>query len=214
MAVSIPGRGTTPRTRAYFAHGVGSLGSKIPTNNADLTEPESGVHYPMYYQTSLGTYDAIAGISLITKKWLFATGIQHPFNRTKNQFTWGDWFPIYEGSDDYVMKYDKCYELQRGTDVMLRVERNFRFSRINFSLGLLPIYRIMKDEIFDTTTNERTKVDGTTGMALSGIATAGYSFNVKSGIRFLVGRKITQRDVNPDGLTREMVTTLSYYYRF
>jgi hypothetical protein len=51
-------------------------------------------------------------------------------------------------------------------------------------------------------------------MALSGIATAGYSFNVKSGIRLLLGRKITQREVNPDGLTRVNVSTISYYYRF
>jgi len=30
----------------------------------------------------------------------------------------------------------------------------------------------------------------------------------------LVGHKIVQRDTNPDGLTRELVTTLSYFYRF
>lgn len=190
-----------------------SLGGKIPSNDSNLKEP-GGAAFPMYYQTSLGTYDAIAGVSLVSRKWLFATGIQHPFNSIGNEFAWGEWFPIYEGSDDYVRDYDQCYELKRGTDVMLRAERNFRFARINFSVGLLPIFRVTKDEILNTNTDERTKLDGTLGMALSGIVTAGYSFNTKSGVRLLAGHKITQRDVNPDGLTREMVTTVSYFYRF
>jgi hypothetical protein len=191
-----------------------SLGSKIPSNDANLKDPDSKVSYPMYYQTSLGTYDAIAGISFITRKWLFATGIQHPFNQNKNEFTWGSWFPIYEGSDEYVRKYNSCYELKRGTDVMLRAERNFRFSRFNFSLGLLPIFRITNDEITDVNTGKRVKPEAAKGMALSAIGTAGYNINVKMGIKLLLGHKIVQRDTNPDGLTRELVSTVSYFYRF
>lgn len=204
-------------TRSIFSHEKFdinvSIGSKIPSNDANLKE-SGGASFPMYYQTSLGTYDAIAGISIITKKWLFATGIQHPFNQNKNEFTWGSWFPIYDGTDDYVKKYNKSYKLKRGTDVMVRVERNFRFSRVNFSLGVLPIYRITNDEIEDPITGVRSEPEGTKGLALSAIGTAGYNFNVKTGIKFLVGRKIIQRDENPDGLTRVLVTTISYFYRF
>lgn len=194
-----------------------TLGGKIASNNSNLKDDKFNLPLPMYYQTSLGTYDAIAGISLVSKKWLFATGIQHPFNKNRNEFRWADWDPVYKNGDgvDYVHKYDKAYALKRGTDVMLRVERNFRFSRFNFTAGLLPIFRITKDEIEDPAgSGTRIKLDGTTGMALSGIVTAGYNFNVKTGIRLLIGHKITQRDVNPDGLTRNMVTTLSYFYRF
>jgi|DewCreStandDraft_4_1066084.scaffolds.fasta_scaffold54340_2 hypothetical protein len=194
-----------------------SLGAKIPTNNSNLKDDRFGLALPMYYQVSLGTYDAIAGISFINRKWLFATGIQHPFNRNGNEFRWGEWEPVYNNGEgvDYVRSYAKAYKLKRGTDVMLRVERNFRFSRFNFSAGLLPIFRITRDEIEDPAgTGNRIRLEGTTGMALSGIVTAGYSFNVKSGLRLLVGHKISQRKVNPDGLTRTMVTTLSYYYRF
>ncbi len=191
-----------------------TVGGKIPTNDSNLKDDEFGLSLPMYYQTSLGTYDAIAGISLVNRKWLFATGIQHPFNANGNQFRWGEWIPVYEGGPDYVRKNHLCYELKRGTDIMFRAERNFRYARFNFSVGLLPIWRITKDEIFNTNLNERVKLDGTLGMALSGIVTAGYSFNVKSGVRLLVGKKITQRDVNPDGLTRNDVMTVSYFYRF
>jgi hypothetical protein len=199
-----------------------SLGAKIPTNNSDKTTVFEGVErpLPMYYQTSLGTYDVIGGISLITNKWLFATGIQIPLNENNNQFLWGAWPspPLTEQKKTYVDRYSRAKELKRGTDVMLRVERNFRFSRLNFSLGLLPIYRIVHDEISlknpTTLEFERVKPDGTTGLALSGIATMGYSFNVKNGMKLLVGRKITQRDDNPDGLTRHFVSSITYFYRF
>lgn len=191
-----------------------SLGSKIRTNQSDKTSDE-GFPLPMYYQTSLGTYDFITGISLITKKWLFATGIQHPFNQNNNQFLWGRW----AGSDEdpaYIEKYAKANQLKRGTDVMLRVERNFRFSRLNFSVGLLPIYRINYDQIVDPTIDpeNHTKAKDARGLALSAIGTAGYNFNVKNGIKLLVGHKLVQRDNNPDGLSRELVTSISYFYRF
>ncbi len=187
-----------------------SLGSKIPTNDSD--KAINGFPLPMYYQTSLGTYDAIAGLSLINRKWLFATGIQVPLNQNNNQFLWGRW----TGSDEdmaYIERYPKGNLLTRGTDIMLRVERNFRFSRVNFSLGLLPIYRITRDEIIEGD-GAITRSPDAKGLALSGIFTTGYNFNVRSGIKLLLGRKITQRKVNPDGLTREFVSSVTYFYRF
>jgi hypothetical protein len=187
-----------------------SVGGKIPSNNSDLEK--DGRPLPMYYQTSLGTYDFITGVSLITSKWLFATGIQMPLNKNENAFNWGAWTGS-EHSAEYIAKYAPARNLKRGTDIMFRAERNFRYSRFNFSLGLLPIYRITNDEI-ETNTGERIKPEGAKGLALSGIATAGYQFNVRTGIKVLFGHKIVQRDVNPDGLTREMVTTISYFYRF
>lgn len=191
-----------------------TVGGKIPSNHADISDPSrNNIDFPMYYQTSLGTYDFISGISLITRNWLFATGIQHPFNKIDNSFVWADWQkPEVYPDPNYIETYSQSNKLKRGTDVMLRVERNFRFSQWNFTLGLLPIWRINKDEI--ELNGERMKVEGATGVALSGITSLGYSFNVRSGIRLLVGRRILHRDKNPDGLTREFVSTFSYYYRF
>ncbi len=193
-----------------------SLGGKIPTNNSDLTSNKAefdGLPLPMYYQTSLGTYDAIAGISFITRKWLFATGIQHPFNENGNEFSFQEWTGIYP-DQAYLEQNNNALQLKRGTDLMLRAERNFRYAQFNFSLGLLPIFRITNDEITDFNTGDRIKPQAAKGMALSGIATAGYNFNVKMGLRLLVGHKIVQREKNPDGLTRDLVTTVSYFYRF
>lgn len=193
-----------------------SLGGKIPTNDSDKAstkEEFAGLPLPMYYQTSLGTYDAIAGISLITRKWLFATGIQYAFNRNGNQYSVQEWTGIYP-DQSYLEKNASALELKRGTDIMFRAERNFRYARFNFSVGLLPIIRITNDEITDYNTGDRVKPQAAKGMALSAIATAGYNFNVKMGLKFLVGHKLVQREVNPDGLTRELVTSLSYFYRF
>jgi len=67
-----------------------SLGGKIPSNRSDFSTSE-GNALPMYYQTSLGTYDLISGISLINRKWLFATGIQIPLNGNNNHFDWHRW---------------------------------------------------------------------------------------------------------------------------
>jgi hypothetical protein len=200
-----------------------SLGAKIPTNPSNLMSGPNPL--PMYYQTSLGTYDLIAGISLINRKWLFATGIQVPLNRNGNQFDWHN--PWIGGDADlqaYVQRYPNSAELMRGIDVMLRVERNFRLARFNFSAGLLPIYRLTADVVTvdvnpgDNIPGVRTSKDAkgniAKGLALSWILTAGYNFNVHSGVRLLVGHKIVQREFSPDGLTRELVSSLSYSYRF
>lgn len=188
-----------------------SVGGKLPTNHSDKVSDE-GFPLPMYYQTSLGTYDFITGLSLINRKWLFATGIQIPMNRNGNQFLWESW----KDSDEdqaYIHEYNQAKELKRGTDIMFRIERNFRLSRFNFGIGALPIYRITNDEITGPA-GTRVKPVGAKGLALSAIATGGYSFNTRSGIKVLIGRKILQRDTNPDGLTRHFVSTFTYYFRF
>jgi len=197
-----------------------SVGGKIPSNRSDFFTAD-GNKLPMYYQTSLGTWDIISGISLINRRWLIATGIQIPLNQNNNQFDWHRWDANNPNPDPdelaYVQKYPNSTYLRRGTDVMLRVERNFRLSRFNFSLGLLSIYRITADRVTNFK-GERTSFDlkghEAIGLAMSWITTAGYSFNVRSGIKLLVGHKIMQREYSPDGLTRELVTSFTYIYRF
>ncbi len=202
-----------------------SFGGKIPTNHSDKTvkaptgEDERWA-LPMYYQTSLGTYDLISGISLINRKWLFATGIQVPLNHNHNQFVWSTWAEAESSLKSYADEYNQAKDLKRGVDVMFRVERNFRFSKFNFSAGLLPIYRITRDQfIRSTTTDEdapsiKVKPAGAHGLACSAILTAGYNFDVRSGVKVLVGHVLKQREVNPDGLTRELVSSITYIYRF
>lgn len=207
----------------------GTLGTKIPTNDANAminNEFTNGQPTPlhMYYQTSLGSFDGIAGVSLINEKWLLATGIQIAFTENGNEFVWGG-FPDYNGGPgqseeqraggfEYVSQHDLGIHLKRGTDVMLRVERNFKFTNFNFTLGALPIYRITKDNAFFARSNQREDIPKTTGLALSVLGSFGYQFDVNNSIKFIQGIKLVDRDVNPDGLTRNEVTSVSYIYKF
>ena len=195
-----------------------TLGAKLPTNKGDI-KTENNLPLPNYYQSSLGTYDIIAGISLITKRWLIAAGYQQPLNSNGNEFLWGPWNKT--GVDSArAREYPLCKNLKRGNDVMLRIERNFRLSRLNAHIGLLGIYRLTKD-VYTDKTNTRITQDGTTGLALSGIAGVGYNFSARSGIKVIFGIRLVQRyqlaelhGLSLDGLSREFVNTIGYEYRF
>ena len=197
-----------------------TIGGKIPSNNSDLKKQGNefgsiNEDYPMYYQTSLGSYDIVAGFSLISKKWLLAFGYQDALTANNNDFKW-NWteYP----NQEYIEKHDKATKLKRGSDIMFRIERNWRFSNYNFSFGALPIYRITKDQrqtlVMGQPSGLYEKVNKTTGLALSLLASAGYHFNVNSSVKIILGYKLVDRDVNPDGLTRHAVQTIAYVFRF
>jgi hypothetical protein len=171
----------------------------------------------MYYQVSLGSWDLVAGASLINENWLIAVGYQNALTANNNTFKWSDWDPPVYPSEGYIRAYPRATKLKRGSDIMLRIERNFRFARYNLNVGLLPIYRITKDQIIEDAMAESdvyVKVEKTTGLALSALAGFGYHLNVNNTIKFTYGRKITQREINPDGLTRHDVMIIAYLYRF
>ncbi|MCU0428910.1 MAG: hypothetical protein MUF42_02980 [Cytophagaceae bacterium] len=196
-----------------------TLGSKIPTNQGDKARSD-GRPLPNYYQTSLGTYDGIAGISLLSRGWLIAAGYQMPFNANQNQFLWGPWFSASDYDSTTALLYPVCKEIRRGNDVMLRIEKSIRASRLTGHIGLLPIYRVTPDRITDKF-GKRISVKGTTGLALSAITGFSYSFSTRSGIKVIFGYRLSQRYYRPefnrlslDGLSREAVVNVGYEFRF
>ena len=188
-----------------------SIGTKIPTMEPNLKSSD-GRPLPMYYQTSLGTYDLIAGISIMTKKWLFATGYQQALNDVNNEFIWGAW----KTSDkfDKASSYPVSKDLYRGSDMMFRVERNFRSSKFNAYLGLLGIYRITKDKVYSVADKAVLPKDGTTGLALTALAGVGYRITTKVALKTMIGARLIQREINTDGLSRDFVQTLGLEYKF
>ncbi len=80
-----------------------TLGGKIPTNNSDIDSDVNSefltsalpagtsTDLPMYYQTSLGSFDFVAGASFISQKWMFATGIQIALTQNENDFRYEQW---------------------------------------------------------------------------------------------------------------------------
>ncbi len=196
-----------------------TLGGKIPTNRSDIKEGANTDHtttgeeavLPMYYQTSLGSYDIVAGGAFISRNWMFAAGVQIALNENENTFATDDWdeYP----DPHYLNSHDLATNLKRGTDIMIRAERAFHFSKWDIRLGILPIWRITRDEI-ESASGERIKPDNTTGLALTALGNVAYHFSTTHSIKFLYGFKITDRDINPDGLTRDDVVSLAYVVRF
>ena len=186
----------------------GSVGMKIPTGRSRATD-DNGLTLPMYYQTTLGSYDVIAGLSLLSKKWLFAVAYQQALTSNQNDFTHGEWvrYPFPE----YIKLHNVGVGLRRGIDVMLRAERTFRFANYSFNIGALPIYRITQDRGLILPEG---KQKDTTGLALSALGGVTYHFNTSNTVKLVYGHKITDRKVNPDGLTREWVVNVTYEVRF
>jgi len=194
---------------------MGTIGAKIPTNKSNKMVPGRDMVLPMYYQTSLGTYDFVTGASFINREWLLSIGYQQPIiHQNENTFEASmDNWAWYEGGMGYVREHAEASHLKRGADIMMRFERNFRMSRLNFNIGLLPIYRITKDQGLNEN-NEYEKLEGTAGLALSALFGLNFKFNVFSSVNLIYGQKITDREYNPDGLTRKHVINLTYTYNF
>ncbi len=208
----------------------GTLGAKIPTNKANKTTRD-GLPLPMYQQTSLGTYDAIMGVSVLAKGWLIATGIQQPvINENYNEFTWKAWRTALPAGDARRATQDKVpmsKRLVRKADVMLRVERNIRFKRMDWHVGLLGIYKLQRPTFIDGTGERvenatainagvRTEVEtkSAKGLALSAIIGFTHHLSAKSALQVVYGDALIRREKNPDGLSREQVYTVGYQYTF
>jgi hypothetical protein len=192
-----------------------TIGTKIPTNKA--LAKVGNATLPMYYQTSLGTFDFVTGVSLSMKGWLFATGYQQVlYSVNENDFKWAPFKEL--GLFEVAKQYHASVALKRGKDIMFRVEKNFNYSKFNFYVGLLDVWRLNEDEVTNPSTGKRDLVSdalGTSkGHALTLLTGLGYNLSVKSSLIAMYGDKLFNRQYNTDGLSRENVFTLGYQYKF
>ncbi|MBI2967263.1 MAG: hypothetical protein HYY40_05555 [Bacteroidetes bacterium] len=173
---------------------------KIPVN--DGGEERNGEPLPMPYQTSQGTWDMIAGFSFFLKTWHFSTAFQHNFNENGNGYldtvavapSWTGYFP--------------SRKIDRGDDVMIRVEKNVgKDKKVNYHLGLLPIYRMQRASILNLR-NERIELENSSGLTLN--VNMGLSLRLSKGglMKFYAGFPALTRKVRPDGLTRSFSATV------
>ncbi len=197
-----------------------TVGMKTFLNTQDQTSADN-LPLPMYYQTSLGTTDFITGISFITKKWLIATGWQKVIvgsnsangkTANNNKFWWEPW----KGHEKWTeaSHYPESHWLRRRADIMLRIQRDFRFSKWSFFAGTLTIWRPRRDDWWNPSTGWWEESIGSDGMAHNFLFGGGFNINTKSAIKLSNAIRIKRRDFNPDGLSREYVNTISYLYTF
>jgi hypothetical protein len=187
-----------------------SAGVKLYTSKADK-KSDDGLPMPMYQQTSYGSNDINFGISWMSRGWLMATGYQHPLNQNRNQFSSEQW--VGSSLSSVVKVYDTSNGLSRGDDVMFRLERNIRLSRTNFYVGILNLWRVTPDKVYNEA-GLLSPVEGSTGLALNLLTGGGYQFNTRMGIRVLASIKLKERDANPDGLARNFIGQVAYLIKF
>ncbi len=171
-------------------------GLKIPSNDANRSL--NGFPLPMAYQTGLGTYDIILGVSLNIKTWHLSFGYQHPFGHNQNQFEHK------ADNPQYFNNYNQSYYLKRADDIMLRIEKEIKANEFNLAFSVLPIYHLSDDIIFGNQ-----KVAGSSGLTLNLNAKANKQLKNNIALSLALGAPIIDRKVRPDGLTRSFVIMFS-----
>lgn len=185
------------------------LGTKLPLNNGDLRKDNKP--FPMQYQSSLGTIDLIAGVSITNDKWLFATAIQQPLTgRNRNTF-----LPAYWANAD-ASKYAPSNDFNRQGDVLLRAGYTIIANKkFNLKASLLGIYHLSEDTYIDANiSNKPIEINGSDGITLNGTFAASYKINPKFSIAISAGLPFVVRDVRPDGLTRSFSFSPELIYHF
>jgi hypothetical protein len=185
-----------------------TLGTKLPLNLSDLKE--HGRALPMQYQSSLGTIDAIAGLSLSNNVWQFAAGWQQPLSGiNRNNFLPAYW------DNPRAEAYPPTNDFDRKGDVLLRAAYHFN-TKSNFSVstGLLAIYHIDEDTYIDANESIRPiPIRGSQGLTLNATVVALWKINSMS-IGLSAGAPLVFRDIRPDGLTRKFVMIPEIHWNF
>lgn len=178
------------------------FGTKFPLNSGDIRVENKPL--PMQYQSSLGTIDVIAGISITNNRWLLATAIQQPVSGNNRNTFLPDYWQTPEAD-----KYLPTNDFNRKGDVLLRLAYSIGTSeKWKCSVGLLSIYHLSPDTYVDANiSNDPIKIDGSEGLTLNGTAVVWYEINKRFNVGLTGGVPLIARDVRPDGLTRKVSLT-------
>ena len=191
-----------------------TVGVIIPTNSANLMY-ETRV-MPMAYQSSLGLYSGLAGLSMRYKTWSAVLGYQQSFGSNENGF-WE--VPATDPNDEnYELdkkrsQYYSSKNLTRSADLIVRLEKGFELKKMSIAIGTLPILRIGTSSIVDST-GAKVSVEGSDGLTLNFTAGASYNISNSTFVRLNFGAPILRRKVRPDGLSRTTVIILGFGMKF
>jgi hypothetical protein len=162
------------------------------------------------YQSSLGTYDVIAGVNYIFRgKLEFDAGIQAPVIQRNNN----SYFP-----DDYAdprsEKFAPTNQFRRKADALLRAGYYIRINRsITIKPNLLAVYHLGEDT-YEDRDGIRKFIEGTRGLTLNGAITASKRLGDHRRLELIVASPFVVRRVRADGLTREAVVNVQYSFAF
>lgn len=181
------------------------LGFKIPFTSSNFKINEFSL--PLDYQSSLGTFDLIAGLNFNYKKWDFNTAVQIPvFNNNKNSY-----FKEFSGTDDFP----STNLFERKSDALFRTTYTFQTSnkKFTFKPNVLFIYHLGEDR-FQNTFGQRETIKNSDGLTINGNLIGVYTINTKNSIELSLATPFVVREVRPDGLTREFTAGIIYKVSF
>lgn len=180
-------------------------GIKVPFNKADKSFNNTAL--PMGYQTSLGTIDALVGLTYYRNSMSFSLAYQHPLTDNENGFLNAD-------SPDELQVFLSTNEYKRAGDIVLRINNKseFKKGKIKLIYGILPIYHIINDSYINKT-GETTEHSKSQGLTLNVNAMMQYSLSDLSLFEFSAGAPVKARKVRPDGLP-QFDLTASYVVMF
>jgi hypothetical protein len=187
-----------------------TLGFKIPLNAANASN--EGMPLPMQYQSSLGTFDLIAGATIGNDKWQFSTGYQQPLTgANKNGF-----LPEYWNGKPEADAYPPSFMLERKGDILLRASRSFQSKgSFSFNAGLLGIIHLGEDIYTNPFEgNMMLPITGSSGLTLNITGAAYWQLGTNIRVGLTGGIPMVVRDVRPDGLTRSWVLSPEISWTF
>ena len=196
-------------TYTLSKHRLNSLrllgGIKIPLTSSNSKNDE-GKPLPLDYQSSIGTYDFIAGLNYtIRNKIEFAAGVQAPVIQiNKNTF-----FPE-EYTDARSMEFAPTNNFRRKSDVLVRAGYYIKLSSsLTIKPNLLGIYHLGKDT-YENRFGKETLIDGSEGLTINGGIIATKKFKNSNRLEFIAATPFIARDVRADGLTRKAAFNIQY----
>lgn len=187
-------------------------GVKIPLMKADKEYKD--LPLPMDYQSSLGTFDLLAGVKYTSEKWMVTAAFQLPLEQNENEFNPND-YPL----DSPFGSFQNTNEFNRQADVLLHLSRIFPLNdKITLTTGLLGIYHVAEDTfvenvgiIDDPVTYP---ISGSDGLTLNGTVFVDVRTGSSGSIGASLGFPFIVREARPDGLTRSFVFGVGYSLDF
>ena len=181
-------------------------GVKLPLNNGNLKK--NGMPLPMNYQSSLGTYDLILGLSYTLKRFSFIAGFQQPLTQNNNSFQASN-YPV----DAPENKYYSTNGYHRYSDALLRISYYpVDNKKLRLATSLLPIFHTQNDRYTDSTGNT-VIIEQSQGLTLNITAILQYKIKKDRILEFTAGAPAIARKVRPDGLSKFGIG-IEYKYLF
>lgn len=178
---------------------------KAPLSTSDA-KSDKDIPLPMEYQSSLGTFDFIGGISYLYKnKWEISTGFQLPLSgANENEFLR---FP----SDSIKGDFNSTREFERAGDVLIRAGYKLKFmdNKLLLKPNILAIYHLAEDSYSDIF-NQRRKIENSDGLTINAGIMITRIFKNNHQLEVIAAAPLVVREERPDGLTRSFVFNVQY----